>query len=71
MEIINSNATPIVGNEVVFNSTTWLPYNPKRIMYEPVPFEFLHTPETKPQILVAVDGIEAVCASLSCSYTYV
>jgi hypothetical protein len=39
-------------------------------MYEPVPFEFLYTNESAPQIIVTVDGIEAVCDSLSCNYNY-
>lgn len=70
-ELLQSDDNPVEGNEIVLNSTTWIPYNPKRIFYEPVPFEFLHTAETKPQVIVSVDGIEAVCASLACDYTYV
>lgn len=71
MEIISSDSFPITGNEPSFNSTTWIPYDSTRLFYEPVPFEFLHTAEKAPQVLVTVDGLEAVCASLNCSYTYV
>jgi len=71
MEIMSSDSMPITGNEPSFNSTTWIPYDPTRLFYEPVPFEFLHTAETSPQVIVTVDGIEAVCASLNCSYKYV
>ncbi len=70
-EILNGDAIPLIGNELVFNSTTWIPYDPTRIFYEPVPFEFLHTAEPKPQVMVTVDDIEAVCASLDCGFNYV
>jgi hypothetical protein len=48
-----------------------MPYDPTKLFYEPVPFEFLHTVETSPQVIVTVDGVEAVCASLNCNYNYV
>jgi len=41
------------------------------LFYEPVPFDFLYTAETQPQVIVSVDGVEAVCASLNCNYNYV
>ncbi len=53
------------------NSTTFIPYDPTKLFYEPVPFDFLYTVETKPQVIVTVDGVEAVCTSLNCSYDYV
>jgi hypothetical protein len=60
----------VSGNGASFNSTTWIDWDPTRIFYEPVPFEFLHTEESDPQVLVQVDGIEAVCASLNCGFRY-
>jgi len=71
MEILNSDSMPISGNKPSFNSTTWIPYDSTRLFYEPVPFEFLHTAETQPQVIITVDGLEAVCDSLNCSYKYV
>ena len=53
------------------NSTTFVAYNQTSIFYEPVPFEFLYTNETSPQVIVSVDGIEAVCDSLECNYNYI
>jgi hypothetical protein len=38
----------IEATELVVNFTTPTEYNPKILFYEPVPFEFLHTNETKP-----------------------
>lgn len=40
------------------------------MFYEPVPFEFLYTNESNPQVIVSVDSIPAVCAGLSCDFTY-
>jgi len=47
-EIIDCPINKIDGNEVSFNSSTHLPYDPATLFYEPVPFEFLHTNETSP-----------------------
>lgn len=71
LEIISSDNVPLVGANVTTNSTTFVDYNPKVLFYEPVPFEFLHTAESKPQVLVKVDGIEAVCHGLACGYNYI
>ena len=41
------------------------------MFYEPIPFEWLFTAETTPQVLVTVDDtLPAVCSSWSCGYTY-
>jgi hypothetical protein len=48
-----------------------VPYSSSNLFYEPLPYEFLFTNETQPQVLVSVDGLEAVCASLKCGYTYI
>ena len=48
-----------------------MPYDPSKLFYEPVPFDFLYTVESTPQVIVTVDGVEAVCASLNCNYNYV
>lgn len=70
MEILDSIDLPVTGNNPSFNSTNWINYDTSRVFYEPVPFEFLYTEESKPQVIVTVDGIEAVCHSLNCGYTY-
>ena len=48
MEVVPSPTNPLVGNEVSLNQSIWVPYNPTTLFYEPVPFEFLHTAESKP-----------------------
>ena len=40
------------------------------LFYEPVPFDMLRTYETKPQIVVSVNGEPAVCHNMTCDYTY-
>lgn len=71
MELLPGLTNPVTGDQLNITSSTSTPYNPSRIFYEPVPFEFLHTAETTPQVMVTVDGLPAVCASLNCGYTYV
>jgi hypothetical protein len=69
--VLNSDTDPLVGVNVNVNGTTWLPYTPTTIFYEPVPYEFMYTPELKPQVIVSVEGLEAACDSLNCGYTYI
>lgn len=38
-------------------------------MFEPIPLEFLRTDAQTPQILVTVDGTQAICSGLNCDYT--
>ncbi len=71
MEIVNSDTTPMQGVNLTVSSTTFLESNQKILFFEPVPFEFIHTAETKPQVLVSVDGVEAVCHSLNCGFKYI
>lgn len=40
-------------------------------MYEPLPFEFLYTNESEPQVLMTVNGVEVACTNLDCNYNYV
>lgn len=60
-----------MGNNVIMNATTFVPYNQTSLFYEPIPFEFLYTNETSPQVVVNIEGIEAVCDSLNCNYNYI
>jgi len=39
-------------------------------MFEPIPLEFLRTPTQSPQVLVSIDGFAALCANLTCDYSY-
>lgn len=70
-QLLSSPTDPLVGNNLVLNATTFVPYNETSIFYEPIPFEFLYTNETSPQVVVNIEGIEAVCHSLNCNYRYI
>lgn len=39
-------------------------------MFEPVPLEFLRTEAQAPQVLVKVNGIDALCPNLNCDFIY-
>jgi hypothetical protein len=41
------------------------------LWFEPVPLEMLYTPAQKPQVLVTVNGIPAVCPAQNCDYSYI
>jgi len=47
-EIVSADTNPLVGNEVSFNLGTPNEYDPSKIFYEPIPYDFLYTNETKP-----------------------
>ena len=68
--IVNSDLTPLTGENIVFEQETIVPYG-TNLFYEPIPFEFLKTYETKPQIIVSVDNLPAVCHNLTCDFTYI
>lgn len=40
------------------------------MFYEPIPFEMIKTYETKPQVIVNVGDMPAVCKNLTCDFTY-
>jgi hypothetical protein len=43
----------------------------ENLFFNPVPLEMLFTPALKPQVLVTVDGLEAICPDDNCGYSYV
>jgi hypothetical protein len=69
-EIENVEGAVMGGNNLTFVSNTTIPYS-KNLFYEPIPFEMLKTFESKPQLLVTVNDLPAVCHNLTCDYTYV
>jgi hypothetical protein len=69
MDIETSNTTALLGENVTYTSNTTIPYG-NNVFYEPIPWEWLRTYETKPQILVNIDGNPAVCHNMTCGYNY-
>jgi len=56
-------------NVTYFNRTVVNKHD--NVFYEPIPFEMVKTYETKPQVIVNIDGEPAVCHSMACDFTYV
>jgi len=70
LEIVQDPAYPLQGKDIKFNSTVLRPYG-TNLFYEPIPFEMLKTFETKPQLIVEVQGLPAVCHNLTCDFSYI
>lgn len=60
---------PLAGNTPVLTQETLRNYSVNRF-YEPIPLEFLTAVAQNPQVLVTVNGIEAICPKMNCDYTY-
>lgn len=69
-QIVNSEEDPLRGDDFKLEYNTVLPYS-TNLFYDPVPYEFLKTFETKPQVTVMVDGLHAACHSMECDYSYI
>mmetsp|Transcript_41642 Transcript_41642/g.63589 ORF Transcript_41642/g.63589 Transcript_41642/m.63589 type:complete len:360 (+) Transcript_41642:870-1949(+) len=69
-EIIDDPDSPLTGNNITFINETIHPFS-HNIFYEPVPYELLRTYETKPQVLVSVDGHNAACPNLDCDFEFI
>lgn len=69
-EISSGTQDPITGSEpLVFRSDT-LQRHGKNLLFEPVPLEMLFTDEQEPQVRVKVNGMDALCVTFDCSYTF-
>lgn len=40
------------------------------LMFEPVGLEFMYTNALAPQVMVKIDGLEALCKNVNCDYAY-
>lgn len=61
--------SPLTGNNIQLKSEVVVPFG-TNLFYEPIPFEMLKTYETKPQVIVNVGEMPAVCKNLTCDFTY-
>ena len=68
--IESGNSKLLAGaNKVIKSETVW-DYG-KNLMFEPIPLEFIYTDAQKPQVLVSVNSIDAVCPAMNCDYVYI
>ena len=69
LKIIDDEDTPLTGKNIKKTSLITVPFG-ENLWYEPIPFEMLKTYETKPQVIVNVNDMPAVCHNLTCDFTY-
>jgi hypothetical protein len=65
---------PYGGHASTYNesdNTTHTNVTGTNLFYEPIPFEFIRTFEEKPQLIVTVNDVPAVCHNLTCDFTYI
>lgn len=68
-EIVSSEENPLIG-DITYIGETLIPYG-KNLVFWPIPFEMLETYEEKPQMLVEIDDMPAVCHSMECEFTHI
>lgn len=61
---------PISGNSDLATNVTVLQNFGETLWFEPIPLEFLTSDAQQPQVLVMINGLEALCANLNCDYSY-
>ena len=66
----STSDSPLTGNSPLSSVDVISNYG-SSIMFEPIHLEFLSSDAQSPQVLVKVDGMAALCASLNCDYEYV
>lgn len=62
--------TPLTGNTPSYPSEIVTAYG-SGILFSPIGLDFIYTSVTKPQVVVNVDGLPALCVNLNCDYAYV
>ena len=67
-EIVSDDKQPL-KNVKTFHQET-VEKRSTNLFYDPIPFEMLKTYETKPQVMMTVNGQPAVCHNLNCDFTY-
>jgi hypothetical protein len=60
---------PLTGNNLQVNVTKLQNFG-ESLMFEPVPMEFLRSDAQTPQVIVTINGLEALCSNLNCDFLY-
>jgi len=61
---------PLLGTDLQYTGETVVPFN-KNLLFYPIPFDMLETFEEKPQMLVTVGGLPAVCHNVTCDFVHI
>jgi hypothetical protein len=71
--ILSDTVTPMAignGGTLAYHSE-WVRHYGSGLMFEPVGLEFMRTDALSPQVIVKIDGLEALCTGVNCDYAYV
>jgi hypothetical protein len=68
--IKSGTTTALTGGKTIAYTGTTSRAHGKNLMFEPVPLEMLYHDATKPQVLVKINGFEAICPTFNCDYLY-
>lgn len=68
--IAGSGEYPLSGGAQMYTNNTVLRTYGESLFFDTVPLDMLKADAQTPQILVYVDGMEALCLDLNCDYTY-
>ena len=71
-ELVVVDDNPLTGTSMVISNLEISRYGggEKRLYYDYIPFDYLFTDETTPQVIVDIGGMPALCTSLDCGYSY-
>ena len=69
-ELLDSDTNPITGNSPQLTVTTIREYGVNRY-WDVIPYEYLMADMKEALIEITVDGLEAICPTMDCSYAYV
>ena len=70
LKIITNKENPLTGPNIVIATPKIIVPFGTNLFYEPIPFEMIKTYETKPQVIVNVGDMPAVCKNLTCDFMY-
>jgi hypothetical protein len=68
--IAGSGEWPLSGGADMYSNNTVIRTYGESLFFETVPLEMLHSDAQTPQVLVTVDGMQALCLDLNCDFTY-
>ena len=69
MRILPGKDSPLTGQGLIYRSTKVVNAS-DNLYYDVVPWEWLRTLHGKPQVIVLVDGLPAVCPNFNCDFMY-
>jgi len=66
----SSGEYPLTGGDAQTQNVSMIRPFGESLFFEVIPMEMLNTDEQTPQILVKIDGMDALCLDMNCDFTY-